>query len=82
MSTQRIWTAIEEDGDTFDLGYDFGLLEALTNAANVATESDDEASHYVELEDGRAVIGVDVVRETLSDESVVCKIVLRLARAV
>jgi hypothetical protein len=58
------------------LMYARDLRDALEPAITAADAESGEISHYVELEDGRAVVAIRVVKETLTDGSIACKLVI------
>lgn len=73
MSTEIISTHTPDDDYSFDA---HELAEALAAAVDTAVETDGEAFHYIRLEDGRHIGKVVVNKETLSDGSIVCELVL------
>lgn len=71
MPNETIHTAKPDDNHSF---YDYELRDAIDAAMDAATSEDDEACHFIHLENGMMISGIRVERETLSDGSKVCTI--------
>jgi len=74
MTTENVFTAKPDDSHSF---YDYELADQLAAAMDAATSEDDEAAHFVHLENGTMISGIRVERETLTDGSKVCTIYLQ-----